>query len=153
MSSIELKKATPKDAEEIAMLQVLMAKETENLELHYETVLSGANTVINDPGRGFYLLAVEEGTIKGCLMILYEWSDWRNSSVLWIHSVYVKPEYRKQGIYTLMYSEIQRMVNENEGYAGIRLFVDKTNNKAQKVYEKCGMNGEHYKLFEWMKDF
>jgi len=30
--------------------------------------------------------------------------------------------------------------------------VDKTNKNAQKTYENVGMNGEHYQLFEWMKD-
>jgi hypothetical protein len=29
--------------------------------------------------------------------------------------------------------------------------VDKTNEIAQKVYSSMGMNGEHYKLFEFMK--
>ena len=36
---------------------------------------------------------------------------------------------------------------------GLRLYVDKTNTRAQKVYENLGMNGEHYHLYEWMKTF
>ena len=34
---------------------------------------------------------------------------------------------------------------------GLRLYVDKRNDKAKKVYEALGMNGEHYALYEWMK--
>jgi RimJ/RimL family protein N-acetyltransferase len=36
---------------------------------------------------------------------------------------------------------------------GIRLYVDKRNIKAQRVYEAVGMTGEHYSTFEWMKTF
>jgi ribosomal protein S18 acetylase RimI-like enzyme len=43
------------------------------------------------------------------------------------------------------------MAQRNDSIRGIRLYVDKTNTKAMKVYEKLGMNGEHYGLFEWMK--
>ncbi len=36
---------------------------------------------------------------------------------------------------------------------GIRLYVDNRNVAAQKVYARLGMQGEHYRVFEWMKVF
>ena len=42
-------------------------------------------------------------------------------------------------------------VQNTEALGGLRLYVDKTNTNAQKVYEAIGMNGEHYSMFEWMK--
>ena len=50
-----------------------------------------------------------------------------------------------------MYRGLQDMVKANNEVKGIRLYVDKTNSKAQKVYEACGMPNEHYSLYEWLK--
>ena len=84
-------------------------------------------------------------------MITYEWSDWRNGNVYWIQSVYVLPEYRGKGVFKEMYLHIKLSVKETPGLSGIRLYVDKHNHRAQKVYNKIGMDGSHYQLFEWMK--
>ena len=85
------------------------------------------------------------------LLIIREWSDWRAAFVLWIHSVYVIKEFRGQGVYKTLYKSIKDMVQKSDEFAGIRLYVDKTNLNATKVYEKLEMNDEHYNLFEWLK--
>ena len=81
----------------------------------------------------------------------YEWSDWRNNTVVWIQSVYVLPGFRKRGVFNALYETVKSMVNEDPSFAGIRLYVDRTNHNAQEVYKKSGMNGDHYQVFEWMK--
>jgi ribosomal protein S18 acetylase RimI-like enzyme len=43
------------------------------------------------------------------------------------------------------------MVEESKDLRGLRLYVDKSNANAQKVYEALGMSGEHYHLYEWLK--
>ena len=43
------------------------------------------------------------------------------------------------------------MVRESDQYAGLRLYVDKTNLRAIDVYQKLGMSDEHYHLYEWLK--
>ena len=50
-----------------------------------------------------------------------------------------------------MYDALKAIVNENDQYKGIRLYVEKTNLKAQKVYDAIGMTREHYDLYEWLK--
>jgi ribosomal protein S18 acetylase RimI-like enzyme len=37
-----------------------------------------------------------------------------------------------------------------EGIAGLRLYVESENHRAQKTYEAMGMDGEHYRTYEWM---
>ena len=90
-------------------------------------------------------------TIVASTMITYEWSDWRNGVVWWIQSVYVAPEARGQGVYKGLYAYVQELANDDPNIRGIRLYVDKRNTRAQQVYAKLGMNGEHYQVFEWMK--
>ena len=43
------------------------------------------------------------------------------------------------------------MVRNSDKYAGLRLYVDKTNTSAQEVYTRLGMSKEHYELYEWLK--
>ena len=140
------------DIDTIADFQVKMAFETENgLKLDPTTVQKGVSAVIDDPSKGKYWLAEVNGEVVGCLLTIPEWSDWRNGTVLWIHSVYVVPKFRKNGVYKMLYAHLKVMVEESRDLRGLRLYVDKTNSNAQQVYETLGMNGEHYHLYEWMK--
>jgi ribosomal protein S18 acetylase RimI-like enzyme len=139
------------DIDVIADFQVKMALETESLNLDPATVNLGVAAVFDDPAKGKYWLAELNNEVVGCLLTVPEWSDWRNGTVLWIHSVYVKEEARKMGVYRGLYQHLRGMVETSSDLRGLRLYVDKSNHRAQKVYESLGMNGEHYHLFEWMK--
>jgi len=148
---MKIQKANKTDVKIISDFQQKMALETENFVLEQETVQAGVKAVFDDKSKGQYFVAIQQDIIIGSLLITYEWSDWRNSYVVWIQSVYVLPEYRKLGVFKNMYSFIKQLVADNEIYSGIRLYVDNSNTNAQKVYKKMGMNGNHYKLFESMK--
>ena len=116
-------------------------------------MLFRSKAAIKDPDvKGQIWVAVDKsGELAGTLMITYEWSDWRNGWIWWIESVYVNPTFRKQGVYKMLYNHIKDIVNANEEIKGIRLYVDKTNTRAQNVYHALGMCGEHYTTYEWMK--
>ena len=137
-------------AQIIAEFQVEMAKETENMDLNFEKTKKGVQHIFDNPKEGQYWVSLYEGQAVGCLLTLYEWSDWRQGTVLWVHSVFVKKEFRGQGVFKKLYSMLQEKVRQNPSYLGIRLYVDKRNLKAQKVYKSLGMTDEHYSLFEWM---
>lgn len=150
MSDLEVKKALPQEAAWIVQAQVLMANETENLPLNPDKVVTGVSYIFDHPDRGFYLVAKNEtANLVGCLLILKEWSDWRNGDVWWIHSVYVLPDYRKHGVFRMMFDHAEALARKSQ-VRGLRLYVDKTNVNAQRVYEKLGMNNDHYELFEKM---
>ena len=148
---MQIRLANQEDKFLIADFQIKMAKETEDLSLNIETVNNGVMSVFQNPHKGKYIVAEINDKVVASLMLTYEWSDWRNSVVLWIQSVYVLPEYRGKGIFKSLYIFVKNMTNEDENISGIRLYVDKTNKNAMEVYKAIGMNGEHYKLFEWMK--
>lgn len=128
-----------------------MAFETEGLTLNDQDLEKGLKVVLSDANKGYYFVAQYDQETVGCLMVTPEWSDWRNGTVWWIQSVYVDKEYRRKGIYRKLYSHIQEWVKSEPSYKGIRLYVEKENTTAQQVYADLGMDGEHYKLFEWMK--
>ncbi len=148
-----VRKADINDLIHLSKFQVDMAWESEQMTLHDDIVTAGIKAAIEDPDvKGQIWVAVDKsGELAGTLMITYEWSDWRNGWIWWIESVYVNPNFRKQGVYKMLYNHIKDIVNANEEIKGIRLYVDKTNTRAQNVYDALGMCGEHYTTYEWMK--
>ena len=148
---ISIRKALPEDASTIVDFQIKMAQETENLVLEAKKLMPGTLAVFDDASKGTYYVAVKGDEVIGCLLTTYEWSEWRNGTVLWIQSVYILEEYRGQKVFRKMYEHIQQLVEQNDAYKGIRLYVEKDNTRAQKVYAALGMDGEHYRMFEWIK--
>jgi len=125
-----------------------MALETEGKTLDYITLKQGVSEVLSDPLKGFYLIALFSGTVVGQLMITSEWSDWRNGYFWWIQSVYVKPENRLHGIYRALNEEVLSLAKNNGNICGIRLYVDRDNTIAQRVYHNLGMSTSNYDMYE-----
>jgi ribosomal protein S18 acetylase RimI-like enzyme len=146
-----VREATHDDARIIAAFQLAMASETEQLMLDPDVVDKGVDAVFDDSGKGKYYITEMNGEVIGSLMTTYEWSDWRNGTVLWIQSVYILPRHRRKGAYRKMYRFLQEMVYADQNLRGIRLYVDKSNASAQATYRDLGMNAEHYQTYEWMK--
>ena len=148
---MEVRKATINDIGAIVDFQLKMASETEGVELNKPTVIKGVTTVVTDNTKGQYYVTEINNRIVASLLTTYEWSDWRNGTILWIQSVYVLPEYRRKGVYRNMYSHIKQLVTENNELNGIRLYADKSNHAAHKTYQQLGMSPDHYVTFEWLK--
>jgi GNAT superfamily N-acetyltransferase len=96
----------------IAHNNMLLARESENMALNPATALAGVQAILTDPSKGFYLVAEERHTIIGQLMITYEWSDWNNTMMWWIQSVYTKREWRKHGVFMKLLNEIQQRARD-----------------------------------------
>jgi GNAT superfamily N-acetyltransferase len=139
------------DLQTIVDFQIDMAWETEGVRLDGLICGAGVRAVFQDPSLGQYYIAESDSRVAGVTLTTYEWSDWRNGVVWWIQSVYVLPEFRRQGIYSGIYAFIRNLAESDPAVRGIRLYVDRRNTAAQEVYTHLGMNGEHYQVFEWMK--
>jgi GNAT superfamily N-acetyltransferase len=148
---IIIRKALKQDVTLIAEFQQKMARETESLHLDPEVLIKGVDSILDDPGKGFYLVAEIDKTIVACTMLTPEWSDWRNGIFLWLQSVYVEPNFRKKGIYSKLYSFVKDLVLKSPEYLGLRLYVAMNNSVAREVYSRTGMDGDHYKMYEWVK--
>lgn len=148
---MNIRHAREEEAQSIIDFQIDMARETEDVDLDRNLITPGVKAVFNDESKGWYFVAEIDGQIAGSLLITFEWSDWRNAMILWIQSVFVGKEFRGRGVYRALYEHIQSIVNNSDEYVGIRLYVDKTNTDALKVYQKLGMDSEHYGMCEWIK--
>jgi len=142
--------AQREDANSLVEFNQAMALETEGKRLDSRVLQSGVESVFADEGKGFYVVAEEADKIVGGLMITFEWSDWRNAWFWWIQSLYILPDFRGRKIYSLLYEFVKNKAKENKNVCGFRLYVEKENAKARKVYEKLGMEASHYLMFEEM---
>ena len=148
---ITVREANIEDVSAIAEFQQRMAKETEGIALNAATLAAGVQHVFSNPNVGKYYVAESDGSVIACLLVCYEWSEWRNGIILWVESVYVAKDQRGKKVFTAMYRFLQQLVNDDDQLMGIRLYVEKSNFAAQKVYNYLGMDGDHYKMYEWMK--
>ncbi len=147
---MNIRTAKFEDADSLVEFNQAMALETEGKRLDSQILRNGVEAVLSDKPKGFYTVAESEGKIVGGLLVTFEWSDWRNSWFWWIQSVYILPEFRGGKIYRLLYEFVKQNAKEKGDVCGFRLYVEKENANAQKVYEKCGMEASHYLMYEEM---
>jgi len=125
MAEISLRIAQPTDAAALVAFNRSMAWETERKELPLAIVTAGVDGLLRNPSQGFYVVAEAGGELAGSLMITFEWSDWRNAIYWWIQSVYIRPEFRRQGIYRRLYDFVKERARAEGGVCGFRLYVEK----------------------------
>ena len=151
MASFIVRAAVPDDAPRLVEGNLALARETESLALDRAVLRAGVHRVLHTDVGASYFVCIHRETrsVMGQLMVTTEWSDWRNGAVWWIQSVYVWPEARGLGVFRALYEAVcARAVSA--GATGVRLYVDTRNTRAQAVYTRLGMNGDHYRVFEAM---
>ena len=136
------------DLTTLVAFNLAMANETEALILDKSILTQGVATVLAEPEKGHYLVAEVDQQVVASLMVTYEWSDWRAKNYYWIQSVYVQPEYRRQGIYRQLYQAVKQQAQVAGGAASFRLYVEQDNAQAQKTYQTLGMTPSDYLLYE-----
>ena len=146
--TINIRKATKNDTAAIADFNISMALETEGKRLDPDAINRGVANMIANPNMGFYLVAEDNGTVVGSLMVTTEWSDWRNGLFWWIQSVFIVKAYRRRGIYRHLYETVKTLAAEADNVCGYRLYVEKDNRPAQLTYENLGMQATDYLMYE-----
>ena len=149
--AIRIRPATAGDANSLVDFAAAMALETERKVLLRDVITTGVHHLLAHPGMGFYVMAECEGEVAGSLMVTTEWSDWRNGNFWWVQSVYVRPEFRRRGVYRQLYRHLQKRAAEDPAVCGFRLYVERDNTRAQATYRAAGMEQTHYILFEELK--
>jgi GNAT superfamily N-acetyltransferase len=125
-----------------------MALEAEHKRLDPTTVAGGVRAVLEDPAKGRYFVAERAGRPVGQLMITCEWSDWRNGCFWWIQSVYVLPAARRAGVFRALFGNLEQAAQSDGGVCGIRLYVERDNERARETYRRCGLGDVGYVVME-----
>ncbi len=146
----EIRNAVPGDAGTIAAYNSAMAEETEGRSLDPAVVGPGVEGLLADPAKGRYWVAEDGGQVIGQLMVTYEWSDWRNGTIWWIQSVYVHPDWRRNGVFSALYRHVESVASSTPQVVGLRLYVEEKNSRAQQTYAALGMVKPSYIVMEAM---
>lgn len=156
-STLRIREAHARDVELLADWALAMAWETEHRRLDEATVRAGVERGLADPAKARYFVAMREVTVAGretiaesvgTLMLTREWSDWRCGDWWWIQSVYVPEAHRRQGVFAALYRHVERLAREAEGVIGLRLYVERDNEAAQRTYASLGMQDAGYRIYE-----
>ncbi len=179
--AFDIRRGTHDDIATIVRFNCSLARETEGIELNPLTVQAGVLAVMEDPSKGFYLIAdVPAGTAAsdplsemmlmdatfsasgghgreslpgdvvpgGQILVTYEWSDWRCGDFWWIQSVWVEPEYRRQGVLTALFGHVRAEASKRVDVSGLRLYTVPGNKAAQAAYANLGLRSGRYLLYE-----
>ena len=137
-----------RDEAHIVGFQRQMALETEGKSLDGDLLERGVASVFQSRDKGFYVVAESEDQTVGCLLITYEWSDWRNANFWWIQSVYVDAAWRRRGVYRALHAYIHETASSRDDICGVRLYVERANQVAKRTYDSLGMSRSHYDMYE-----
>lgn len=146
--SITIRPAGPTDVAVVAEFNRRLAHETENKFLNMDVLSRGVARLLNDPNRGFYLLAEINGQIVGQMMATFEWSDWRDGWFWWLQSVYVREDHRRAGVFRALFGEFVNRARSAGNVIGLRLYVEKENARAHATYEHHGLKDAGYLVRE-----
>jgi len=147
-SVFKIRPAIAADAATIVAFNDAMARETEGHAPDSETLRCGVEALLADADKGRYFLVEHEGRVVGQTMLTTEWSDWRNGEFWWIQSVYIEPEFRRRGVFRKLYRHVLQLAQTDEQCCGLRLYVERENEKAQQTYRALGMQPARYAMFE-----
>ena len=145
---LTVRRATPDDAPIIVEFNRRLAEESEGKTLDLNVLRAGVAAVLADPHKGPYFLAEADGVPVGQMQVTYEFSDWRNGWFWWIQSVHVRPESRRKGVFKALYHHVAETAKRDPEVIGLRLYVERDNERAHQTYLGLGMAWTSYWMME-----
>lgn len=146
--NIVIRDAVVDDGPVIAEFNCRMAVETEDHELDSELIGPGVAALLDDPSKGRYWLAENDGQVIGQIMVTNKWSHSRNGMLWWMKSVCVAQEKRRQGVFSTLYRHVESLARAKADVCGLRLYVDNNNPRARETCLALGMIRPGYQVME-----
>lgn len=145
---LTIRDALPTDLDFVVEANRRLALESEDIELDPALLRPGVQAVLADRSLGRYFIAESDGAPVGQLMLTYEWSDWRAGMFWWIQSVYVAGGHRGRGVFSALFRHVAALAEADPGVCGLRLYVDRSNARAQAIYRHLGLHASNYEVME-----
>jgi ribosomal protein S18 acetylase RimI-like enzyme len=143
-----VRRAAAADRDVLVEFAAAMASETEDKGLDLPTLRAGVDAMLADTARARVFVVEADGAVVASLMLTLEWSEWRNGWFWWIQSVYVRPAYRRRGLYRQLHDHVWRLAAQQPEVCGLRLYVEHENHTAQHTYRSLGMFETPYRMYE-----
>lgn len=132
------------DIETLVSFSLREAEEAEHLALDGSAVRRGVAAAFGDPPLACYWVAeTPEGQVIASISVVTEWSNFRGGHYWWIQSLFVVPEHRGRGLVELLLDHASAAAAE-AGALDIRLYAHSSNERALRVYRRCGFEAAPY---------
>lgn len=143
---MKIRKAELKDLSHLIDFTAEEAREAENCVKIPETLERGIRTALEDNSVATYWVVVDGHDVPvGSVSSVREWSDWNAGYYWWIQSMYLRPEFRGQGLMGELIKVVEAEM-ESQGGLELRLYVHKDNVAAAKAYQKTGFSDSPYQI-------
>ena len=146
--AISIRLAVLDDLSPIVDFNCRLAEETEHKRLDVETITRGVRRALSQPELCRYWVAESGGQIVGQAMITLELTDWRDGVLWWLQSVYVAEPHRRRGVFRALFEHIAALAQADPDVRGLRLYVERENERAQRVYEQMGLQPSGHLVYE-----
>ena len=100
---IEIRFATKDDLQEMIKLYV---DNNPEFASNQKRLKAGISALLDDSNKGHEVVAISGDEIIGRIHIAKEWSVYRNANFWMFENVYVSPNWRRKGGYTIMHEWI-----------------------------------------------
>ncbi|MEX2176430.1 MAG: GNAT family N-acetyltransferase [Pirellulaceae bacterium] len=145
---LSIRSARLDDVPGIVEFNIRLAWENEHRRLAEETIAAGVRRALSQPDLCRYFVAEQEGRLVGQAMVTFELTDWRDGVLWWLQSVYVAEAHRSQGVFRALFGHIRKLAEAEPEVRGLRLYVERENERAQRVYEQLGLRPSGHLVYE-----
>lgn len=147
--SVVIRDATPEDTAHIVDFNYRLAAESESKILDREVLTRGVRRGFSCPELCRYFIAEVGGDPAGMTMVTYELTDWRDGVIWWLQSIFVRPRYRRHGVFRAIYDHIKELAIADPDARTLALYVKKYNRRAIDTYKAMGMTDGDYYVMEY----
>jgi len=137
--------ATAADIPTLVDFVMTEAREAQALELSRDTATKSVSAVFNDRSLARYWILDDDGTARGAIAVVREWSDWNNAAYWWIQFVFIAPEFRGKGHLETLVAHVRALAGA-AGAPEVRLYVHIDNARAIRAYQRLGFTTLVYRI-------
>ena len=118
------------------MIQNLYKEDNSIKLMTAEKIRNTFDTIKLNPGIGSIIVIEKDGNIAGYSILINFWSNEYGGNILFIDELYVKKEFRKEGIGTNFIKHLKETKFGNS--VALQLHITSKNIRARKLYESLG---------------
>ena len=141
-----VREATSADVSTLVAFTLQEAFEAEGVRKDPEGVRRGVEGAFEDPPQATYWVVEDlESRAVASTSIVTEWSDFNGGAYWWIQSIFIAPEHRGRGLVELMLDFLADAA-QRAGALDLRLYAHNSNQRAFRVYRRCGFTTAPYTI-------
>ncbi len=137
---VKIRQADAGDLETIVDMVAAITWETEGRDQDKDRLIKSTTQLLDNPAKGFCVVADAGGQVVGIVVVTYLWSYYRSGTTWWLEAVYVQADWRRRGVFGLLYDQVLQWAKNSPDSIGIGLRVVHDNHVAKAAYSRKGMS-------------